>query len=104
TRLERTEFMNYSPLIYAIDQENVAVTGAGTLDGQASNDNWWKWKNQGGGGDSAQLVKVADDNGPPEQRKFGEGFHLRPNFVQPYRCKNVLIEAATIVGSPMWEL
>jgi polygalacturonase len=104
TRFEGTEVMNYSPLIYALDQENIAVTGAGTLDGQASNDNWWTWKRQGGDGDIAKLVKMGEDGVPPEQRKFGDGFHLRPNFVQPYRCKNVLIEGVTIVGSPMWEL
>ena len=28
----------------------------------------------------------------------------RPNFIQPYRCKNVLIDGVTIVNSPMWEL
>ena len=35
TRWEGVELMNYSPLIYAFEQENVAVTGEGTLDGQA---------------------------------------------------------------------
>ena len=43
TRWEGTECMNYSPLIYAFEQENIAVTGSGTLDGQASDDNWWAW-------------------------------------------------------------
>jgi rhamnogalacturonyl hydrolase YesR len=33
-----------------------------------------------------------------------DGSYLRPNFVQPYRCKNILIEGVTIVRSPMWEL
>ena len=74
TRFEGTEVMNYSPLIYAIDQENIAVTGEGTLDGQASNENWWTWKRQGGDSDIAKLVKMAEDGVPPEQRKFGEGF------------------------------
>ena len=36
TRFEGTECMNYSPLIYAFEQENIAVTGKGTLDGSAS--------------------------------------------------------------------
>jgi polygalacturonase len=103
TRFEGTEVLNYSPLIYAIDQENVAVTGAGTLDGQASNENWWTWKNLGNN-DIGKLVDMAEQGVPAEQRKFGEGFHLRPNFLQPYRCKNVLIEGVTIVGSPMWEI
>src|SRR5690606_41817799 len=47
TRWEGVELMNYSPLIYAFEQENVAVTGAGVLDGQANSEVWWPWKGQG---------------------------------------------------------
>ena len=36
TRFEGTECMNYSPLIYAFGQRDIAVTGGGTLDGSAS--------------------------------------------------------------------
>jgi polygalacturonase len=36
TRWEGVECMNYSPFIYAFDQKDVAVTGAGTLDGQSA--------------------------------------------------------------------
>jgi polygalacturonase len=39
---------------------------------------------------------------PVRQRIFGEGAYLRPNFIQPYGCKNVLIEGVTILRSPMW--
>src|SRR5215217_6204193 len=35
TRFEGMELMGYSPFIYAFEQENIAITGAGTLDGQA---------------------------------------------------------------------
>ncbi len=35
TRFEGVECMNYSPLIYAFEQSNIAITGTGTLDGQA---------------------------------------------------------------------
>ena len=35
--------MNYSSLIYAYDQQNIAVTGKGILDGQADNEHWWPW-------------------------------------------------------------
>ena len=41
TRFEGVEFMNYSPFIYAFEAENIAVTGRGTLDGQADADHWW---------------------------------------------------------------
>jgi polygalacturonase len=44
TRFEGVELMGYSPLIYAIDAHDVAITGRGTLDGQAGPDVWWPWK------------------------------------------------------------
>jgi polygalacturonase len=44
TRWEGVELMNYSPLIYAFEAENVAVTGGGALDGQADEEHWWPWK------------------------------------------------------------
>ncbi|HVW22772.1 MAG TPA: glycoside hydrolase family 28 protein [Opitutaceae bacterium] len=110
TRWESTECMNYSPFIYAYEQENIAVTGPGTLDGQAGPSNWWSWTDRDRSGtspasrDAAQLVAMADRDVPVEQRVFGAGHYLRPNFFQPNRCRNVLIEGITIVNSPMWEL
>jgi hypothetical protein len=50
--------MNYSPLIYAFEQENIAVTGKGRLDGQAGDDRWWPWKGNGGG-DITRLCDAA---------------------------------------------
>ena len=41
--------MNYSPLIYAFGQENIAVTGAGTLDGSGAQA-WWGLRAQRGNG------------------------------------------------------
>jgi polygalacturonase len=101
TRFEGTEVMNYSPFIYALGQENIAVTGEGTLDGQASHSVWYSWKRIS---DPRELVAMGDHGVPVEQRIFGEGHHLRPNFIQPVRCRNVLIEGVHIVDSPMWVL
>jgi len=112
TRWEGVECMNYSPLIYAYDEENIAVTGEGVLDGQGSDDNWWSWKGNKDSGwtegkpnqkkDRDLLFKMAEDGIPPEKRIFGDGHFLRPNFFQPYKCKNVLIEGVTFKDSPMW--
>jgi len=44
TRWEGVELMNYSPFIYAFNQRNIAITGNGTLDGQADKDAWWPWR------------------------------------------------------------
>ena len=46
TRWEGTELMNYSPFIYAFEAENIAITGTGTLDGQADANNWWNWRGE----------------------------------------------------------
>ncbi|MHC4542063.1 MAG: glycoside hydrolase family 28 protein, partial [Planctomycetota bacterium] len=41
---------------------------------------------------------------PVRQRLFGAGKQLRPNMIQPVKCKNVLIEGVTIKNSPMWHI
>jgi unsaturated rhamnogalacturonyl hydrolase len=110
TRWEGVELMNYSPLIYAFEQQNIAITGRGTLDGSASFDNWWGWNKKMPGQPTKQvparnlLIEQADKGVPVAERKFGEGSFLRPNFIQPYRSRNILIEGVTIINSPMWEV
>jgi polygalacturonase len=44
TRWEGNDCYNHAPLVYAFGKENIAITGKGTLDGQASRENWWPWK------------------------------------------------------------
>ncbi len=110
TRWEGVELMNYSPFIYAFEQRNVAITGRGVLDGQADDAYWWPWK--GGTGRTGpnqaaareRLMDMGTKGVPVSARVFGEGHYLRPNFIQPYRCANVLVEGVTIVNSPMWEI
>jgi len=103
TRWEGIECMNYSTLIYAFGQENIAVTGKGTLDGQASDRNWWAWKATQKV-DQLALIAMGENGVPVAERVFGPGHRLRPNFVQFYRCRNILIEDIRIRNSPMWEL
>lgn len=103
TRYEGMELFNYSPFIYAMDQENIAITGTGTIDGQADRTNWWGWTRQMTAARN-RLTQMVADNVPVEQRQFGEGHFMRPVFVQPYRCKNVVIEGIKIRRSPMWEI
>ncbi|MDQ3797822.1 MAG: glycoside hydrolase family 28 protein [Acidobacteriota bacterium] len=113
TRWEGMELMHYSPLIYAYEQTNIAITGEGTLDGQGKA-MFWKWHgNPRYGGDPKvisqrpdrdKLYKMMETGVPLQQRIFGEGTYLRPQFIQPYKCKNVLIEGVKIIDSPMWEV
>ncbi len=51
-----------------------------------------------------RLREMADRGVPVAQRIFGQGSHLRPLFIQPYRCRNILIEDVTIIRSPIWEI
>ena len=110
TRFEGTECMNYSPLIYAFEQENIAVTGTGTLDGSATDQNWWAWNRKGANGEAPargsirKLLDYGERGVPVKDRVFGKGEYLRPNFIQPYRSRNILIEGIKIVNSPMWEI
>ena len=112
TRFEGMECMNYSPFVYALDQQNIAITGGGTLDGQANAETWWPWAGKRGAKPDdpnqrkarAALVEMAEKGVPVTERKFGDGGYLRPMFVQPYRCTNVQIEDITIVNSPMYEM
>lgn len=118
TRFEGIECMNYSPLIYAFEQENIAITGKGVLDGGAKAYVWWDWEGPWDDAkstptgwqpgmvdqrkDVAELQRMPEENVSVEQRVFGEGYYLRPSFVQPYRCKNILIQGVAIKNSPMW--
>jgi polygalacturonase len=118
TRWEGMELMNYSPLIYARKQKNIAITGKGTLDGQGSDKHWWAWKGRWGGTvpygwkegmpdqrpARAKLFQMAEDGVPVEKRVFGDGSLLRPPFIQPYDCENVLIEGVRVRNSPFWNI
>jgi len=114
TRWEGTECLNYSPFVYAYEQDNIAITGTGTLDGQADCEHWWPWKGRADcgwskgqvSGESSRnaLMAMGEKDVPLAERKFGEGHYLRPSFIQPVRGKNILIEGVTIVNSPMFEI
>jgi unsaturated rhamnogalacturonyl hydrolase len=110
TRFEGTECMNYSPLIYAFEQQNIAVTGTGTLDGSASDQNWWAWARRRGNDEAParssvrKLLDYGERGVPVKDRVFGRGEYLRPSFIQPYRSRNILIEGVHIINSPMWEI
>ncbi|SNR30873.1 glycoside hydrolase family 28 protein [Lutibacter flavus] len=114
TSYEGTELMNYSPLIYAYNKKNIAVTGKGILNGQASNEFWWSWCGKDSYGwkpgmgqqkDSLNLpvlMEMGENNTPVNERVFGENHFLRPSFFQPFECTNVMIEGVKIINAPFW--
>lgn len=92
---------NYSPFIYARGCTDIAVTGGGTLNGQG--EAWWPWKNKQPG--MERLFEMGAKGVPVEQRVFGtEADGVRPPFIQPIDCRNVLIEGVTVVGGPSWNI
>lgn len=107
-RWEGTRCYNYSPLIYALRERNIAITGAGRIDGQAT---------QPGSG-WEQLVRIPGEQGkqredlramgrtrvPLPQRVFGVGSNMRPQLFHAYESQNILIEGVTFTGSPFWTL
>ncbi|MEI8085585.1 MAG: glycoside hydrolase family 28 protein [Paludibacter sp.] len=107
---------SFSPLLYAVDAENITIKGEGKIDGQGKK--WWTeffrvmvdLKDNGvrdinkyqAMWDKANDVKklyaeTNEDYVSSMQRRF-----FRPPFIQPIRCKNFRIEGITIVNSPFW--
>ncbi|WP_419998997.1 glycoside hydrolase family 28 protein [Streptomyces boninensis] len=114
TRWQGIEVHNYSPLIYAYEAHDIAVTGGGVLDAQGSNEHWWPWKGSGQFGwkpgmpherdDWAMVERWGTDGVPLAERVLGAGHYLRPSFIQPHSCRNVLIEGVTLRNSPFWNI
>lgn len=115
-RHEGVWMKSFTPLIYAVDAENITIKGEGKIDGQGKK--WW-----------VEFFKVMvdlRDNGMREVNKYQSMWEttndvksiyaetnadyvntlqrrfFRPPFIQPVRCKNVKIEGITIVNSPFW--
>ncbi len=101
-RWESTRCYNYSPLIYAFQEENIAITGSGTLDGQAHLF-WGEWKARQSS-DQEALRAMGTSLTPVDHRVFGAGHFLRPTLCEFYRCRNVLLEGVTLKRSPFWTI
>ncbi len=100
TSWEGTFLYNYSPFIYAAACKNIAITGEGVIDGEAS-ETWNTWKEMQQG-DQLLSRKMNHDGTPLEDRIFGEGHYLRPHLVQFLDCENVLVEGVQLEDSPFW--
>jgi polygalacturonase len=103
TRWQGIECMNFSPFIYAYGQTNLAITGPGTLDGQGPSGPWFDYDTKRDP-DWQRLQQLAVDEVPPERRIFGSGHFLKPNFIQLYRCENILISDIRMRNSAMWNI
>lgn len=110
TRIEGIDCNNISPLIYAYGEENIAVTGKGVLDGQADATNWLselrlrtiKIYDDTKFGEKYVLNKMKEDSIPYQMRVFRGKSGMRPQFINLYKCKNILLEDFTLNRSPFW--
>ena len=113
TRYEGTDVYSFSPLIYVYQKKNVAITGKGTLNGQAAN-SWSTWVDKASqedlkrvpGSPKGNWEKTVRDmnnqNVPLHQRKFDRSGNLRTAFILFYGSENILLEGVNIIDSPFW--
>lgn len=115
TRWEGIDCYNLQPLIYANNQKNIALTGEGTVDGNATIETWWhscgakKWGWKEGqisqsapGHGRVALSEFEQNKVDVEKRKMTIADGLRPQLVNFYQCENILIENVTLRNSPFW--
>lgn len=103
TSWEGMECYNYSPLIYAYECKNIAITGTGKL--KAEMDTWKKWfaRPEGHMENLKRLYNMAAKDVPVEKRQMvNDSANFRPQFIQFNRCENVLLEDVIIRNSPFW--
>lgn len=105
SRYEGVDVTSFSPLFYAYRAENITIRGRGLINGHGKK--WWDFV-EGYKSDQArskwQLMFDSLNKNillPDDPRQMKRGF-LRPPFIQPMYCKNVLIEGITIINSPFW--
>lgn len=105
TSWEGLECFNYSPLVYAFQCENIAITGTGTLKPRIKG--WVPWfkRPQAHLEASKLLYKMGSEDVPVEQRQMAQGENnMRPHLIHLNRCKNVLLDNFHINGSPFWTI
>ena len=103
TTWEGMECYNYSPLIYAYECKNIAITGKGKL--KAKMDVWEKWFERPSTHMNSlkYLYNLASKGVPVNERQMvNDTSNLRPQFIQLNRSENILLEGITITDSPFW--
>jgi polygalacturonase len=105
SRYEGVDVTSFSPLFYACKAENISIRGRGLINGHGKK--WWDfvegYKKDQPRSKWQYLFDSLNKNIllPDDPKQMKKGF-LRPPFIQPMYCKNVLIEGITIINSPFW--
>jgi polygalacturonase len=101
TRWEGTELHSYSPLIYAFEVHDVAITGKGVIDGNGASV-FHTWRGEKTSRDMNALRQMGVNGTPAAKRVFTEGTYLRPPLIQFFRAERVLLQDYTLHHSPFW--
>jgi len=105
TTWEGMECMNYSPLLYAYECKNIAITGDGKI--KAKMDLWKTWfsRPRPHMNSLKRLYNMSYQNIPIEERTMvNDSAHLRPHLIQFNRCENIRLEGFSIENSPFWTI
>src|SRR6476620_2669089 len=107
SRYEGVDVKSFSRLFYAYKAENISNIVRGKINGHGKK--WWDYVlSYKEGQPRTSLQKLFDSINknillPEDATQMKRGF-LRPPFIQPMYCKNVLVEGITIVNSPFWTI
>lgn len=105
SRYEGVDVKSFSPLFYAYKADNITIRGRGKINGHGKK--WWDFVEGYKETQPRSIWQKTFDSLnreillPDDPRQMKRGF-LRPPFIQPMYCTNVLIEGITIVNSPFW--
>ncbi|MBP5171228.1 MAG: glycoside hydrolase family 28 protein [Bacteroidales bacterium] len=105
TSWEGAECMNLSPLLYAFECENIAVSGPGCL--APKMDFWRTWFKRPDSHIQAtrQLYAMCSTQVPVEDRHMErEGVQMRPHLIHFNRCRNIQLDGFKIRESPFWTI
>ena len=105
TSWEGLECYNYSPLIYAFECEQIAITGTGTLAPIMDHGRLWFKRPEPHMEALKQLYTMASTDVPVEERQMAVGENnMRPHLIHFNRCKHVLLDGFKIRESPFWTI
>ncbi len=104
TTWEGVECLNLSPLVFAYEVENIAITGQGLF--RPKMDRWRSWFTRPPAHLYATecLYHWCSTNAPMAARDVTaiKGSNVRPHLIQINRAKNVLLDGFRIKESPFW--
>jgi hypothetical protein len=107
SRYEGVDLFSFSPLFYAYKAENITIKGRGKINGHGKK--WWDYvlnfpKDQPRNKWQLLFDKLNKNMLMPDDTAQLKRSFLRPPFIQPMYCKNILIEGITITNSPFWTI